>query len=537
MIKFTQFSGLVLSLALVAGCANTPNKSDSSSHGSSMNTGNTGASGTTAKAPAKPSEPAPVAVKASKSADNVQYGKGGTVYYPAGSRDGAALTIEKMVPDEVAVGAPFDYQIKVSNVSNSALEDVMVKETMDEGFSFKDSSPKGNAGAGRTMAFDLGNIQPGQSKTITISGSAAKAGSLTSCATLDYRIPSCASIKVSAPGLAITKTMTSDAILCDTITGKITVSNPGSGMTRNVMIKDTLADGLMTTDGKKSIDIKVGDLRAGESKDYPFSLKADKTGKFTNVAVASADGIGAKESAPVSVTVRQPVLSLKTECPAGPMMIGRTGTYKFTVKNTGDAPCANAVLRVDIPTSMKFKSADNGGSVSGTTLTYNLGTLAPNEARTLSATYQNSGPGVITARGQLTCTCATEVRDSCETTVQGVADIGVLLTDDVGVTTVGENQVYRCEVKNQGQLDLTNVKVIATWPGEIEWVTTEVAGVTAGGNKAEFALGTVKVGEIRKFTFTLKAKTAGEYKINTVTTAKEIKNPLSQDEVTTYIDR
>jgi uncharacterized repeat protein (TIGR01451 family) len=219
------------------------------------------------------------------------------------------------------------------------------------------------------------------------------------------------------------------------------------------------------------------------------------------------------------------------------MMIGRTGTYKFTVSNKGDAPAANAVLNVAIPTSMKFKSADNGGAASGDRLTYNLGTLAPNETRTLTASYSNSGAGVVTARAQLIAACATEVRDSCETTVQGVADIGTLLTDDVGVTTVGEDQVYRCEVKNQGQLDLTNVTVVATWPSELEWIKTDVTGTTAAGTKATFALGTVKVGELRKFNFTLKAKTAGEYKINTVTTAKEIKNPMSQDEVTTFIDR
>ncbi|MFN8642320.1 MAG: hypothetical protein U0802_11940 [Candidatus Binatia bacterium] len=477
-----------------------------------------------------------MAVKASKGTDEV-YHAGGAVYYPAGSRDGAALVVEKQVPEEVSVNAPFEYRIKVTNVSSSPLEDVTVKETLDEGFSMDNSTPKGNPGAGRTMAFTLDNIQPGQSKTITISGKASKPGTITSCATLDYRIPSCASIKVSAPGLAVTKTMTTDATVCDTITGKITVSNPGTGVTRNVKIQDNLPEGLKTTDGKSAIAIDVGQLRAGESKDYAFSLKADKTGKFTNMASATADGLAKVDSQPVSVTVRQPALSLKIECPAGPMMIGRKGTYKFTVKNTGDAPAAHSILNVSIPNSMKFVSADNSGGVSGTTLVYNLGTLAPNETRTLSAVYQNTGPGIITARAQLIADCAQEVRDNCETTVQGVADIGTMLTDDIGVTTVGDDQVYRCEVKNQGQLDLTNVTVVATWPGELDWVRSDMAGSAAVGTKAEFKLGTVKVGEIRKFTFTLKAKVAGEYKINTVTTAKEIKNPLSQDEVTTYIDR
>jgi hypothetical protein len=288
-------------------------------------TGPFGASSLSTKAADQPTDPSTVAVMASTSADNVPLAKGVAIYYPAGSREGAALAIEKMVPEEVTVGVLFDYQIRVSNVCSSVLEDVLVRETFDENFSFKESRPIGNAGAGRMMAFDLGSIQPGQAKTITISGSAAKQGNIASCATLDYRLPSRATIRVSAPGLHVATTMTTDAILCDTITGKISVSNPGTGLTRNVVIKDTLVSGLMTTDGKTSIEIKVGDLKANESRDYPFSLKAEKTGKFSNIATATADGNVARESTPVSVTVRQPFLSVKVECPVGPMMIGMIG--------------------------------------------------------------------------------------------------------------------------------------------------------------------------------------------------------------------
>lgn len=532
MNSFTKLSGLVLGLALVASCANTPSNSDSISKSGSISPSKPVAQ--------KPADSPAVGTKEAslkRTNDVIASRKGEPIYYPSGVRDGAAMTIEKMVPDEVAVGRPFDYMIKVTNISGAPLEAVAVKETLDENFALTASSPKGTQGAGRQLAFDVGTLQAGQSKTITLTGSAAKPGIITSCATLDYTIPSCASINVTAPGLAITKTMTSEALICDAITGKITVSNPGSGITKGVQIKDALVDGLMTSDGKKSIDIDVGTLKAGESREFPFTLKADKTGKFTNMATAMADGNLKADSQAVTVTVHQPVLSVKVECPAGPLMIGRPGTYKFTVKNTGDAPSANSVLTATVPSSMKFKSADNTGSASGERCVWNLGTLAPNETRTVSAVYQNTGAGSVTARVQLSGACAAEVRDQCETSIQGVADIGTLLTDDVGVTTVGEGQVYRCEVANQGQIDLTNVKVLATWPSELEWVATDVQGTVASANKSEFNIGTVKVGERKKFTFTLKAKGPGEFKISTDTTAKEIKNGMHQDEITTFIER
>jgi uncharacterized repeat protein (TIGR01451 family) len=413
MKNSTEFVSWALWIAFAAGCAHTPSKSVSS-----VDVARPADSSPSLPSPgtSRPVEKAAIVVPAGKSADTVPYARGVTIYYPTGSREGAALAIDKLVPEDVDAGALFDYQIVVSNVCSSALEDVLVKETFDENFSFKGARPAGNPGPGRMMAFDLGSMQPGQAKTITITGSAAKPGSIASCATLEYRIPSCATIRVSAPGLHVMTTMASDAILCDTIKGKITVSNPGSSLTRKVRVTDALADGLTTTDGKSSIEIEVGDLKPNESRDYPFTLKAERTGRFQNVATATAEGNMARQSMSVDVTVRQPVLSLRIECPAGPMVVGRTGTYKFTVKNTGDAPAADAVLHVDIPTSMEFKSADNGGTVSGTKLTFQLGTLASNEIRNLTATYiQGPTPGVVTARAQLLASCAPEVRDWCET--------------------------------------------------------------------------------------------------------------------------
>lgn len=542
-MKTLNYLSLALALSLVTSCANTPSK-DTNSKSSSTTVVNSGSgSGAGANAKAGPAAPTKVSESAAAKApakDEMPMATGAAVYYPTGTRQNAALSIEKMTPDEVAVGKPFDYMIKVTNVSGTAMEDVIVREQIDADFSMSGSEPKGTPGADRTIAFDLGTIPAGQSKMVKLTGSASKPGSLTSCATLDYKIPMCASIKVSAPGLALTKTMgPSDVTPCDTITGKLVVSNPGTGITRGVKVKDPLPEGLTTADGKNMIEVDVGQLKAGESREIPFTLKATKTGKFTNTAMATADGNLKADSQAVTVNVHQPVLSVKAECPTGPLMIGRQGTYKFTVKNTGDAPAANTVLTVAIPNSMTFVSADNGGAKQGTDrCVWNVGTLGVNETKVFSAVYKNTGAGVITARAQVTANCATEVRDACETTVKGVPDIGVLLTDNVGVTTVGDPQEYMCEVKNQGQTDLTNVKVVATWPGELDWVSSGFnPAPAAAANKAEFMVGTLKIGETRKFSFTLKAKTPGEFKINTLTTCTEIKNALSQDEVTNFIER
>ena len=53
--------------------------------------------------------------------------------------------------------------------------------------------------------------------------------SIASCATLTYLIPVCQEIPVVKPALAIAKTGTAAAILCDNIAYEITVTNTGTG--------------------------------------------------------------------------------------------------------------------------------------------------------------------------------------------------------------------------------------------------------------------------------------------------------------------
>jgi uncharacterized repeat protein (TIGR01451 family) len=462
----------------------------------------------------------------------------GLVYYPNGVRDGAAFVIEKLVPDEVALGRPFDYVIRVTNLCATPLDGVIVHERLDENFTFVTSSPKASSGGEHTLAFELGLLSSGQTKTVTVSGSAAKPGVLTSTATLDYELPVRASIKVSAAGLSIATTMAPEASLCDAIRGRITVANPGTGVTKGIKVHDSLPEGLTTDDGKKSIDIDVGALKAGDSREFTFNLKAANPGQFSHKATATANNGLEAESEAVEVVVHQPVLSVKVECPAGTMMIGRQGTYTFTVQNTGDAPATNTAVVATIPSSMKFRSADSSGTASGERCTWNLGTLAPNESRTVTATYANAGPGVITARVIATANCAVEARDTCDTTVKGVANMGTSLTDNNGVVTVGDPQEYVCEVVNQGQLDLTNVKVVATWEDALDWGSSSFSPVPAATQgRAEFNVATVKVGEKRRFSFFLKASRSGEFKISIDTTATEMKNATHQDEITTFIDR
>jgi hypothetical protein len=85
-------------------------------------------------------------------------------------------------------------------------------------------------------------------------------------------------------------------------------------------------------------------------------------------------------------------------------------------------------------------------------------------------------------------------------------------------------------------VDLTNVKVVATWPADLRFVSHDAkAQGSPTGNSITWDFGTLKPKQKVQWTI-LKAAKAGEYVLETTTTAKEIKNAMVQQEITTFVD-
>jgi uncharacterized repeat protein (TIGR01451 family) len=545
-LKFTGL-GLVLFAATTLGCRSpssemsTPSSTVVKPSDGAMR-GGTAPSGAPAGNPATSGGSTPRSGTSgsaeTRSETRMAAGGPGTVYFPSGARDGAVVGLKKEASTvEAIMGSPFDYRITVTNLTGNALDGVKVTESLDASYNFASSVPSGTR-SGNSIVFDLGTLAPNESKTITLSGTGTKQGSITNCSSVAYNVASCWTVKVTQPGLTIAKTMTPGEVLsCDEIKAKVVVTNPGSGITRDVRMTDNLPAGLLTADGKSVVSFDFGALNPGQSKEHTFTLKASKAGTYNNEASCVAAGGLTAKSAPVSVVVKQPSLTLSAECPQGQQQLGRQGVFKYTVKNTSDVDCTGTTVTATMGAGPQFMSADNGGTNAGGKVTWSVGKLAAGESKTLSTTYRLMGAGSVTTNATATCRCAVEATASCSVLVMGVADIGSMLTDDEGVTPVGQNQVYRCEVENQGQVDLTDVKVVGSWPAELAFVAHGASVQAApAGNTITWNFGTIKPKQKVTWTLTLKASKAGEFVIKTSTTAKEIKNVMNQDEITTFVD-
>ncbi len=499
-----------------------------------------------APAPAKAAEPAPAQPARAASGRgrgyNPNLGAGWNISnlaFPTGDVNSSGLWIHHCVPAQVRSNSPYTYEIHATNLTDGTLQNVVVTNEGFNNLRITGSNPAGNAGANGAMMWALGNLGPGETKVIRVNALAEKSGVASgSCVSGNYNNTLCNNTQVVEPALQITKTLTPpEGTPCDSYTMTIEVKNPGTGAAENVVINDTFPAGMTTADGKASLQIPVGTLAAGQARQFTSQVKVGKSGRYENDATATADGNLRAQSNKAAVVARQPNLTIDVEC-GGSIMMGRSAGAKITACNKGDGVSANTVVTAPIPAGTTFVSADNGGQVSGGNVVWNLGNLAVNDCKTLNMVVRGGGMGDITFTASAAGACANNPNDNCKVSVIGVPDIGTLVTDADGVVLVGDNHTYTCEVKNQGQVNLTNVKMVITLPEGFSFVSASgIAAPTVAGNKLTFNVGSVPVGRTVAFSFIGKSSKAGELLIIGETTAAEIKTPIRDDELTVFVDR
>lgn len=461
--------------------------------------------------------------------------------FPTGDVATSAVLVHQVVPAQVRAAANYTYELHVTNITAGTLQNVVVHNEGAQNLTVVSSEPAANKGANGDALWILGDLSPCQTKVIKVTGKADKVGTSSSCSSVTYNNTLCATTTVVEPALQITKQITPESILgCDPITMTVEVKNSGTGTASNVKITDQLPSGLTTTDGKSTVEIPAGDLAAGQSKPFTVALKATKTGKYDNQAKAVADGGLAATSNTVSTVVKQPVLTLACKVSTDRVIIrpGAEGCFEITIKNTGDGTAKGAVVTATVAGGT-VGSAD-GGQVNGANVTWGVGDLAAGASKTVKVCVRPTSMGDISVNATATGGCAAQVATSCKFGAVGSPDIGTLLDDADGVVLVGDPHVYRYEVMNQGQVDLTNVTVVVTLPDGMDFVSSTAPKAPAvNGRKMTFTgvTGVLKAGERRSFTMTVKTSGSGEKLVISETTADQIKTPIRDDELTVFIDR
>ena len=460
-----------------------------------------------------------------------------SIAVPTGDPSTSCLLLERTAPVEVTLGMAYEYTINVTNLTDCPCDNVTVTDRLTAGdFAIESSDPQADMLPDGTAQWNLGTIPAKGSKLIRVQGVAQKSGDIEQCLTATCIRVLCQTVKVSEPMLKLTKTLPAEATLCDDISVRLVVSNPGTGSLHDVTVTDTLPDGLTTADGKQTATFDVGLLKAGESREIDFVAKAQKTGTFDNAAsVKSAEGLTG--SATASVTVRQAVLTIDKTATSD-VWAGRDAQYAIKVGNVGDRVATNVVLKDMIPAGMTFVAASAGGTATAGTVTWNLGDIAPESSRDVTLTVRADTIGEVMNKAVAEAVCAKPVEAIAPTTVKGIPAVLIEVVDVYDPVEVGNDETYIITVTNQGSAADKNVTIVCKIEDEQAYVSGSGAtaveqAVTTPNQVVRFApLPTLAPKAKAEWQVVVKALKIADVRFSVEMTSDMLQRPVNETEST-----
>jgi uncharacterized repeat protein (TIGR01451 family) len=188
--------------------------------------------------------------------------------------------------------------------------------------------------------------------------------------------------------------------------------------------------------------------------------------------------------------------------------VGENFPYDITVTNlSNDLEVRDVTVTDPLPDGVEYVSSTPAATVSGKTLTWNLGTLGPAASTHLMVTVKATKTGDWRNCAMVAAEAGSLKKDACANTVVTAAAIKIEKYAPAEVMTC-DPIPYRIVVRNPGDAPANDVRVVDQLP----------AGITtaAGETRVEFPAFTLGAGESREFTIDCRAAAAGSY-TNTVT--------------------
>ncbi len=448
------------------------------------------------------------------------------------------VQLDKTMPKEVGLNKPFSYSMRISNLTNATLNDIIVTEELPDSFKFLSANPTAQQDDDRLLFWEIATLGPKAVTQISVSGMATHIDAMQHCTTVVTPvIPACTTVQVIQPELKLTRTAPTEVLVCDPIQVRYVVTNSGTGYVPNVKITETLPSGLRTTGGKTQIVLDAGTLMAGQSQQFSAELRATKIGEYIGKASAvSTTGLRA-ESATTTTVANQPILAVQKTGPER-QYIGRPVTYQITVTNKSRVAARNTVIEDMIPQGVNAVRGTAGAKLLGPKLVWELGTLEPGASETVKISFTPTKSGTLINSATASAYCAEAVTSTVRTAVTGIPAILMEVADVEDPVRVGERGTYVIRVKNQGSAPATNIRIACVLEDYVRYVSS--AGATSGtieGQNVRFLpLRTLAPQAEVAWRVVVEAVRPGDMRFKVVLNMDELTRPVEETESTHLYD-
>lgn len=454
------------------------------------------------------------------------------------------ITLTKAGPADAAINAEVPYSITVANVGKVESREMTVHDPVPDGLAYVRSDPAAIVD-GTRLTWTLPALQAGASHVLHVYLKAGKVGTVTNTASVitadGLKADSQAVTRITEPKLAATETAPMQAIVGVPATFTITVTNPGTGPATNVVLRDDFdKDGLEHDSKANPVELRIGELPAGNSRSVPLTLTPKKAGLLTSTLTATADG-NLKATAQATVTAQTAKLTVTMSGPRA-RYAQRPANFAITVANAGQAPLSNVMVRDLLPRELAFVSASDQGQLSQgpqPTVSWNLGTLKPGETRALKVNTKClvMSPQVVNAVSAA-ADPGQQSQANATMEIRGLPAYRLEVSDSDDPIEVGANTTYTMDVTNQGSLPGNGIVMEADVPAEMRIVAAH--GPTAprytGQHVSFAAVDGLQPKQALRYTITVQPVKPGDLRFRASLTSSTLKQPVIKEESTTVID-
>jgi uncharacterized repeat protein (TIGR01451 family) len=294
------------------------------------------------------------------------------------------------------------------------------------------------------LSFDVGSLASGATATLTVIANVLSAtrGDLVNTAVIsstDTTIVDSVTTNNTASrtttlsaqvDLAITNSSTVSSVVAgNALVYQIDVTNNGPSQANGVSINNPLPSGVTfssataqqgtVSHANGTVTGTLGTIAPGATVRVTVNATVDPSTRATLASTATvtsteADASSTNNSSTASTSVTSSIdlgVTTSKANPNDPGLAGGSLTYTIIVSNNGPSAATNVVMTDDLPNGLAFTAGSVAGqsttvSAAGQRVTANLGTLAPNESRTITieASIANSAAGTVANTASIAAT-------------------------------------------------------------------------------------------------------------------------------------
>jgi uncharacterized repeat protein (TIGR01451 family) len=320
------------------------------------------------------------------------------VAFQAGS---PKLAIEKTGPATADLDSQISFDVKVTNVGTATATDVVIVDQLPDGLKGADS---------QQPSFPVGNLAPGQTRTVQVPVTAAQQGHWVNhaCANSSNCQTVCADapVDVLLSKIQVSKTGPDRLFINREAPYNIVVTNVGTTVLTNVVVTDNLpagtqllsAGGQPATQNNSTVVWNIDSLQPGESKTDTLSLTSPQPGTTTNTVTASNGKVSDTASAKTDWEGPPGVLTEIVD-DIDPARVGSTVTYTITITNQGSYRDINTQIKVLYGDEVTPVECDaDGATINGKVVTLPDGILKPKQVMTFHVKAKAEQAGLHTTR-------------------------------------------------------------------------------------------------------------------------------------------